>query len=117
MAEKRNRKRAIKKRLPTRLKINIIPDPKPDTPSYYINYATVSHSEYDFMVSVLRIPTQLTPEQTELVRKGSAVPMEPILQPIVPPKLVDGLIKALSIQKEKYEQEHGPIQHGKKAAG
>ena len=103
--------------MPDRLSITIQPDPKPDTPSYYVNYAAVSYTEYDFMVTVLRFPLQLTPEQTELAKKGGAVPVEPILQLIVPPKLVDGLITALSIQKEKYEQEHGPIRHEKKAAG
>jgi hypothetical protein len=117
MAEKRKRKKAISEPLLDRLSVSIQLDPKPDTPSYYINYAAVSHSEYDFMVTVLRVPTKLTPEQTELAKKGSAVPVEPILQLIVPPRLVDGLITALSIQKEKYEQEHGPIRHEKKAAG
>ena len=117
MAEKRKRKKAISEPLPDRLSVSIQPDPKPDTPSYYVNYAAVSYSEYDFMVTVLRVPTQLTPQQTELAKKGGAVPVEPILQLIVPPKLVDGLITALSIQKEKYEQEHGPIRHEKKAAG
>ena len=117
MAEKRKRKKAIREPLPHNLSVTIQPDPKPDTPSYYVNYAAVSHSEYDFMVTVLRIPAQLTPEQTDLAKKGNAVPVEPILQLIVPPRLVDGLIKALSNQKEKYEQEHGPIRLEKKADG
>lgn len=116
MAEKKPGKKAKSEPL-SRIAIKIQPDPKPDTPSYYINYAAVSHSEYDFMVSVLRIPTHLTPEQTELAKKGSTVPVEPILQLIIPPRLVEGLIKALSIQKEKYEQEHGPIRHEKQPAG
>ena len=116
MAEKRPGKKA-KSKPPDSILIDIQPDPKPDTPSYYINYAAVAHTEYDFLVSVLRAPAQLTPEQTELAKKGSAVPVEPILQLIIPPRLVDGLIKALSIQKEKYEREHGPIRHGKQPTG
>ena len=113
MAEKRPRKKANSEPLYDRIAINIQPDPKPDTPSYYINYAAVAHSEFDFLVSVLRVPVQLTPEQTELVKKGSALPVEPILQLIIPPRLVDGLIRALSMQKEEYELEHGPIRHEK----
>ena len=113
MAEKRKLKKAISNSLSVRIQ----PDPKPDTPSYYVNYAAVTHSEYDFVVTVLRIPAQLTPEQTELAKKGSAVPVEPILQLIVPPRLIDGLIGALNVQKEKYEREHGPIRHEKKAVG
>jgi len=109
MAEKRKREKAISKPLPDRIPVKIQPDPKPDTPSYYINYVAVTHSEYDFLVTVLRAPTQLTPEQIELAKSGRAVPVEPLLQLIVPPRLVDGLIKALSIQKERYEHENGPI--------
>jgi len=116
MAEKRKHRKAISKPLPVGLSVKIQVDPKPDTPSYYVNYIAVSHSEYDFTVMALRVPTQLTREQTELAKKGSAVPVEPILQLIVPPRLIDGVIRALSIQKEKYEQEHGPIRHEKKAA-
>ena len=111
MAEKRLDKKAKIK--PNRITIKIESDPKPDTPSYYINYAAVAHSEYEFLLSVLRIPDKLSPEQTELAKKGSPVLLEPILQLIIPPRLIDGLIKALSIQKEKYERENGPIRHEK----
>jgi len=116
MAEKRDSKKTKAGALPDRIPIKIRVDPKPDTPSYYINYAVVTHSEFDFLISVLRIPAQLTSEQTVLAKKGSAMPIEPILQLIVPPRLVDGLIKALNVQKEKYEREHGPIRREKNAA-
>jgi hypothetical protein len=92
-----------------RVAVKIKPDPKADTPSYYINYAAVMHSEYDFSIAVMRMPTQLTPEQTEMAKKRNTVLVEPILELIVAPRLVDGLIRALSIEKEKYEREHGPI--------
>ena len=113
MAKKIPGKKAKSEHLPERVEIKITPDPKPDTPAYYINYAAVTHSEYDFVIYVLRTPLKLTPEQTELVRNGNAMPVEPLLQLIIPPRLVDGLIKALTIQKENYEQEHGPIRHEK----
>jgi hypothetical protein len=113
MAQKRPDKEAESRPFNHRILVKIHPDLKPDTPFYYINYASVSHSEYDFSISVLRTPAQLTPEQTELANKGDAVPVEPILQLIVPPRLIDGLIKALNIQKEKYEEEYGPIRHEK----
>ena len=102
MAEKKPRKKVESKPLRSPMSINIMPDPKPDTPAYYINYAAVSHSQYDFSLSVLRIPAQLTQEQTELAKKGSDVLIEPILQLIIPPRLIDGLITALNTQKEKY---------------
>jgi hypothetical protein len=113
MAEKRSGKKNKSKPLHDRISINILPDPKPDTPSYYINYAAVAHTEYDFLLSVLRAPAQLTPEQTELAKKGNPLLVEPTLQLIIPPRLIDGIIKALNIQKDKYEQTYGPIRHEK----
>lgn len=117
MAEKKPGKKTKSKSLHNSISIKILPDPKPDTPAYYINYASVSHSQYDFLLSVLRTPSQLTHEQTELAKKGNPVLVEPILQLIIPPRLIDGLIKALNIQKEKYEQEHGPIHNEKQPTG
>jgi len=95
---------------PGSVEVRIQPDLKPDTPSYYVNFAAVAHTQYDFVVSVLRVPPQLTPQQTEVAKKGGVVLLEPTLQLILPPRLVDGLIKVLTTQKEKYEKDHGPIQ-------
>src|SRR6266478_5261860 len=75
---------------------------KPDTPAYYVNYIGVSHTPYDFSLSVARIPSPPTPEQIELAKNGKPIPIEATLQLIVPPLLVDGLLKALTDQKEKY---------------
>jgi hypothetical protein len=111
MPEKNSTKKSSKEL--DRFAIQIKPDPKPDTPSYYINYASVAHSDYEFSLAVLRVPTPLTAEQTESARKGEPVLIEPILQLVIPPKLVDGLINALSIQKDIYESENGPIKSGK----
>ena len=41
MAEKRPSKKAKSEPLPHRISVKIQPDAKPDTPSYYINYAAV----------------------------------------------------------------------------
>ena len=77
-------------------------DVKPDTPSYYVNYIGVSHTPYDFTLSVTKIPSPPTQEQIDLAKSSKPMPLEPILQLILPPLLVDGLIKALVDQKEKY---------------
>ena len=94
---------------PEQVPITIKPDPKPDTPIYYVNYASITHSEFDFIMAVLRIPHQLSPEQTHLAVSRKPIPVEPLLQLVFPPRLIDGLIRALTTQKEKYEKEHGPI--------
>jgi hypothetical protein len=77
---------------------------KVDTPSYYVNYIGVSHTAYDFTLSVIKIPSPLTQELAEIAKSGKPMPLEPILQLVVPPLLVDGLIKALVDQKQKYEK-------------
>jgi len=79
-------------------------DVKADTPSYYVNYMGVSHTAYDFTLSAAKIPSPLTREQAALVTSDKEIPIEPIVQLVVPPLLVDGLIKALTDQKEKYEK-------------
>ena len=77
---------------------------RPDTPSYYVNYIGVSHTPYEFTLSVTKVPSPVSEEQMELVKAGKPLPLEAILQLVVPPLLVDGLIKALADQKQKYEE-------------
>jgi len=97
-------KRNTKNRKVQELTANVRLDVKPDTPSYYVNYMGVSHTAYDFTVSAAKIPSPLTQEQVELAKNGQQIPLEPVVQLIVPPLLVDGLIKALIDQKAKYEK-------------
>jgi len=54
-------------------------------------------------ISATKMPSPLMPEQIELAKSGQQIPLEPILQLIVPPLLIDGIIKALIDQKAKYE--------------
>jgi hypothetical protein len=68
-----------------------------------VNYIGVSHTAYDFTLSATKIPSPLTPEQTESLQSSNQIHVEPIVQLVLPPLLIDGLIKALSDQKAKYE--------------
>ena len=79
-------------------------DVKADTPSYYVNFIGVSHSPYDFTLSAAKIPSPLTQEQAALAKSGQQIPMEPIVQLVMPPLLIDGLINALNDQKAKHEK-------------
>jgi hypothetical protein len=79
-------------------------DVKSDTPSYYVNFIAVSHTAYDFTLSAAKIPSPLNLEQIELAKSGQQIPVEPILQLVIPPLLVDGLMKALTDQKTKHEK-------------
>ena len=79
-------------------------DSRQDTPSYYVNYVAVSHTAYDFTLSVTKIPSPLPDELMALAKEGKPMPVEAVLQIIFPPLLIDGLIKALVDQKEKHEK-------------
>jgi hypothetical protein len=79
-------------------------DVNSDTPSYYVNFIAVSHTAYDITLSAAKIPSPLTQEQTELAKSSKEIPVEPILQLVIPPLVADGLIKALIDQKARYER-------------
>lgn len=102
---------------------NVRLDVRPDTPSHYVNYIAVSHTAYDFTISAIKMPSPLAQEQLEIAKSGQQIPIEPIVQLIVPPLLIDGLIKALTDQKAKYEitlaqqVKNNEIQHHSKPPG
>jgi hypothetical protein len=79
-------------------------DIKSDTPSYYVNYVGVSHTAYDFTISAAKMQSPPTQEQLEFAKSGEPIPLEPIVQLVMPPLLIDGLMQALADQKEKYEK-------------
>jgi hypothetical protein len=79
------------------------------TPTYYSNFVEVSHTEYEFALSFVKLPTKLRPQQLADVKSGQSLLLEPFLQVEVPSRLVRGIIKALETQVEKYEQRHGKI--------
>ena len=98
-------------------------DVKSDTPSYYVNFIGVSHTAYDFTLSAIRVPSPFSQEQIDLAKSGQQIPIEPIVQLVMPPLLVDGLIKALTDQKAKHEKtleqqvKNNEIQHHIKSLG
>jgi hypothetical protein len=89
---------------PKQITTSVQLDVKPDTPSYYVNYVSVSHTAYDFTLSVAKIPSPMTQEQVASAQSGKPISLDAILQLVVPPLLVEGLIKAFIDQKEKYEK-------------
>ena len=80
-----------------------------DTPTYYVNYAEISHSQYEFALSVVRIPTKLDPERLAAAKKTGTLKLEPTLQVLLPPRLLPGLIAALQTQLKSYEDKFGKV--------
>ena len=94
---------------PAQINAQIQAEVKPDTPFYYINYLSINHSAYDFTMTAVKLPSHFTPDQIESARQGKPVLVEPVLQLVIPPRVIKGLITALTEQCRKYEAQFGPI--------
>ena len=81
-----------------------------DDPVLYVNYAEVSQSKYEFMLSFARIPTK--PSQSQVIKHQGAetLLLAPEIQVILPPKMIQSLINVLQGQLETYEQIHGKVE-------
>jgi hypothetical protein len=80
---------------------------RPETPTYYVNHAEIGFTPHEFTVMVARIPPKLAPEAIEVVTKQGTLTLDAELQLVIPPTLVPGLIRALTISKEQYEKVTG----------
>jgi hypothetical protein len=79
------------------------------TPFYYVNFLNVTHSAYDFTITVTKLPSEFSEEQRDSLNKKRPITLEATLQLVVTPALIRGLIKALTMQAEKYESRFGQL--------
>ena len=77
-----------------------------DTPRYYVNNIEVNSMLHDFVLTMGRVPGRLSREMIEKAKTTGVVSFSADLQVIIPPTLVVGLIRALSIQRDMYEKQH-----------
>lgn len=113
--KKATKKRSGKSAKPEVLGVKIVLEASEDTPSYYVNYVEIIHSQHEFGLYAAQMPTKLSTDSLEAARKSGEIHVEPTLQLVVPPTLIPGLIRALETQKQSYEKEFGMIQvEGKK---
>jgi hypothetical protein len=83
-------------------------DPTDEMAVYYANYAEASFAQHECLISFARVPTKMSIARSEEAKTGT-IKLEPLVQVIIPPTLVPGLIRALSTVKEGYERLIGPI--------
>ena len=117
---KRAKKAATPKAAAKPTAVSVSVEASPDVPVYYINYAEISHGAHDFGMAVARVATKLPARVQEEALKSGRVVIEPILQLVMPPTIIPGLISALQRQREAYEKNFVPIQDvekGKKRNG
>jgi hypothetical protein len=74
----------------------------------YANYAEVSSAQHEFQIAFALAPTKPNAEQLEQVSTG-VVTLHTLVQILLPPTIIPGLIKALVTTKEQHEALLGPI--------
>jgi hypothetical protein len=74
----------------------------------YANYAEVSSAQHEFQIAFGLAPTKPTAEQIEQLQTGT-MRLPALVQILLPPTIIPGLIKALIISKEQHEALLGPI--------
>jgi hypothetical protein len=85
----------------------IVIDVPEDLGAYYVSHAEISHNKHDFTILCGKLPAKLSPEQLAIAKSSGEVHIETLVQLIVPPTMIAGLIYALTEQKRKYEKETG----------
>ena len=94
---------------PNILEVNPIVEVLETTPFYYANFAEVSHSPNEFALSFARMPVKPSAAAIAEARASGTFTLEASVHIVFPLNLIDGLIKALEIQKQSYEKNTGMI--------
>ena len=75
----------------------------------YANFMEISHSQYEFQLSMARVPAKVPAAVLEQAKERGALVLEPVVSVIFPPRIMSGLIRALEVQRDKYEAQFGKI--------
>jgi hypothetical protein len=89
--------------------VRIVVDIPDGSEPYYANHVEVGCSKYDFFLLFARMPTKLPPAVVQAVLDTGEIHVPSTVQVVVPASIVAGLIRALEIQKAKYEKDNGEI--------
>ena len=82
---------------------------EPSGDQFYANFAEVAAAQHEFQISFALVPAKLTAEKIETIKNGSPLSVDAIVQIMLPPTIIPGLIRALTITKEQFEAIAGPI--------
>lgn len=98
----------------TLIPIKFVTEVTESTAQYYSNYVQVAHTGYDFSLTFAKVPSPPTSEQLATVKAGNPIKIEPLMQIIIPVKLIQGIIDALTLQKTRYEKNFGVVEQSQK---
>lgn len=90
--------------------IKIAIDSSEEAPVYYANYMEVAHSNHDFTIAAVRVPTKLPLDRLRTAQEnGGSYHLEAAVVLVLAPTVIPGLIMALSAQQAAYEKRFGKI--------
>jgi hypothetical protein len=81
---------------------------EPNGEQFYANFAEVTTGQHEFQISFALVPTKPTAKGIEAMKTG-VLSLDAMVQVMVPPTLIPGLIRALTTTKEQHEAMVGPI--------
>ncbi|MCW5750861.1 MAG: hypothetical protein KIT81_06920 [Alphaproteobacteria bacterium] len=86
------------------LRLKVVIDYSSDMPSYYANFAEISRTEHEFAVTFAKTPPKPSVAQLTEAKASGELVVEPIVQILFPPTMMEGLITALRTQFEKFQE-------------
>lgn len=108
MAAKKKTKKKAKASQPLEVEISMLG--LDDDHALYVNFAEVTHSAHEFMLSFGRVPTKPSNSQMLEAKRTKILPIVSDVQVLLPPTVIKALVSALETQIEKYEAGHGKIE-------
>jgi hypothetical protein len=110
LAKRAKSKKAAKKQSlpePTSIGVRAAVEVPEGTPSFYSNFIEVSNSPWDFSLIFAKLPAKPNASSLEEMKASGKLQLTAEITINFPPTLMAGLIRALTAQKELYEQMTG----------
>lgn len=92
-------------REPGKLKVSI--EPSLDMPAYYVNHFEVSYRPHDITILAARLPGKLSDSDRLTAVSSGQLKLEPDVQIVIAPSLLDELIRVLELQRDKWNAAFG----------
>jgi hypothetical protein len=108
---KKVKKRATKREtLPGESRqIRVTMDVPEDVPTYFVNYAEVNFGPSEITISAMRVPARFNSSKLREAVEDGTIAAQAEVQLVLPPSVAVALTNALTMQKENYEKQFGPI--------
>jgi hypothetical protein len=94
-------------RSPLTVKASVTMEITDETATYYMNAVEVGQSFSEFSLLFGKVPAKLNAAQQARIQETGTVEIPAVLQLLIPPLMLPGLLYALNAERKKYEDLHG----------